>query len=71
MSRTKSADFFVRPHGSIWTFEPATDAAKGFIATDLNVQGWQWLGPAFAVDHRIASHLIAALEDEGFRVGER
>ena len=71
MTRTTSADFFVRPQGSIWTFEPATDAAKEFTATDLDVQGWQWLGPAFAVDHRLVSDLVAALENEGFRVGER
>ena len=64
-------DFIVRPHGNIWTFEPATEAAKEFTAADLDVQGWQWLGPAFGVDHRLANDLVAALENEGFEVGER
>ena len=40
MSRTKVIDFMVRPHGTVWTFEPQTDAAKGFgvdhrLANDL------------------------------------
>lgn len=66
MSRTNEADFHVRPHGSIWTFEPKTESAKSFVRTDLDVQGWQWLGHFFGVDHRVANDLIAALEVEGF-----
>ncbi len=66
MSRTKAIDFVVHPHGSIWTFEPKTESAKHFVRTDLDVQGWQWLGPALGVDHRLANDLIAALEGEGF-----
>ena len=68
MSRTNEADFHVWPHGSIWTFEPKTESAKRFVRTDLDVQGWQWLGPAFGVDHRLANDLVAALEVEGFVV---
>ncbi len=66
MSQANEADFIVRPHGTVWTFEPQTDTAKGFVRTDLEVQGWHWLGPAFGVDHRLANDLIAALEGEGF-----
>jgi hypothetical protein len=64
-----TTDFIVRPQGSIWTFEPASEAAKDFTATSLDVEGWQWLGPAFGVDHRLANDLVAALENEGFLVG--
>ena len=28
MSRTNEADFIVRPHGSVWTFEPASQNAR-------------------------------------------
>jgi hypothetical protein len=66
MSRTNEADFMVRPHGTVWTFEPQTEGAKRFVRTDLDVQGWQWLGQSFGVDHRLANDLIAALESEGF-----
>lgn len=61
-------DFLVRPHGTIWTFEPMTERAKNFTGTDLDVQGWQWIGPAFGVDHRPATDLVTALQDEGFVV---
>ena len=66
MSRTNEADFVVRPHGTVWTFEPQTESAKSFVRTDLEVQGWQWLGPAFGVEQRLATDLVAALEGEGF-----
>ncbi len=66
MSRITTIDFVVRPHGTVWTFEPNTESAKRFVRTDLDVQGWQWLGPAFGVDHRLANDLVAALEGEGF-----
>ena len=66
MNGIKVIDFVVRPHGTAWTFEPKTDTAKGFVRTDLEVQGWQWLGPAFGVDHRLATDLVASLEGEGF-----
>lgn len=66
MSGTKVIDFVVRPHGTVWTFEPKTDTAKGFVGNDLDVQGWQWLGQSFGVDHRLGSDLVAALEGEGF-----
>lgn len=68
MKGIKAIDFVVRPHGTVWTFEPKTDTAKGFVRTDLEVQGWQWFGPAFGVDHRLATDLITALEGEGFSI---
>lgn len=66
MNRPNEIDFVVRPHESVWTFEPKTESAKRFVRTDLDVQGWQWLGPAFGVDHRLVNDLIVALEVEGF-----
>lgn len=59
-------DFIVETHGSIWLFEPVTEIAKNFTGTDLDVQSWQWMGPKFGVDARLASDLLSALEDEGF-----
>lgn len=61
-------DFLVRPHGTIWLFDPVSERAKKFTGTDLDVQDWQWIGPAFTVDHRLANDLIAALEEEGLTV---
>lgn len=61
-------DFLVRPNGTIWMFEPVSEPAKEFTLTILDVQDWQWIGPAFGVDHRIANDLASALEEEGFVV---
>ena len=52
--------------GSVWLFEPQSETAKNFTNTDLDVQGWQWMGKAFGVDAGIADNLVSALEDEGF-----
>lgn len=62
-------DFIVNTAGfSVWLFEPVTETAKNFTGTDLNVEGWQWLGNAFGVDARLANDLVSALEDEGFNL---
>lgn len=58
-------DFIIVNQGSVWTFEPVTEAAKEFAAT-LSLEGWQWLGKAFGIDARIASQLANDLESEGF-----
>lgn len=61
-------DFIVRPHGTIWLFEPVTERAKEYTFAVLDVQDWQWDGPAFGVDHRVANDLVIALEEEGWVV---
>lgn len=43
-----------------------TERAKSFVRSDLDVQGWQWLGQSFGVDCRLGSDLVAVLESEGF-----
>jgi hypothetical protein len=63
-------DFTVENHGSIWMFTPLTERARNFTATDLNVEGWQWMGNSFGVDHSVAPQLVSALIDEGFEVQE-
>lgn len=62
------SDFIVVTHGSIWTFEPITEAAKNFTETDLQVEGYQWLGKSFGVDSRQADALVTCLEEEGFNL---
>jgi len=68
MADERESDFLVTTHGSVWTFQPLTEIAKNFTGTDLDVQDWQWVGPAFGVDHRVAQQLVSALEDEGFNL---
>jgi len=61
-------DFRIENHGSVFLFTPLTERAKNFTDTDLDVQGWQWMGASFAVDHSLAHNLASALIDEGFVV---
>lgn len=68
MSQAHEIDLRVRRHGTIWMFEPLTQRAKDHAANVMDIQDWQWLGPAFGVDHRLAFDLVTALEDEGFEV---
>lgn len=68
MTQAQEIDFRVQSHGTIWLFEPLTDRAKDYATTVMDVQDWQWLGPAFGVDHRLALDLVTNLEEEGFVV---
>ena len=61
-------DFRVTKQGTVWSFEPLTDAAKEFTAT-LGLEGWQWLGNTFNLDARLANNLLFGLvEEEGFEI---
>jgi hypothetical protein len=68
MNQSPDIDFLVRPHGTVWMFEPLTERAKDHALIVMEVQVWQWHGPAFGVDHRVAPDLAAALAEEGFVV---
>lgn len=59
-------DFRLRNEGSIIQFCPLTETAKNFSRAELGLEGWQWLGNTFNIDHGIAQELISSLEDEGF-----
>jgi len=60
------ADIQILDHGTIWTFEPLSADAKNFFKTELETEGWQWMGPRLCVDHRPAMMLREHLIDNGF-----
>lgn len=64
-------DFRAIHHGSITTFEPMNAEAKAWVHEHVALEGWQWLGHSFGVDHRSAQGLIAAIEDWGMSVEEQ
>ena len=64
-------DIIVRNEGTIWTFEPVTDQAKDWIAQEIEIESWQWMGPMFAVDHRMAQDLVGVLQEIGFEMERR
>lgn len=59
-------DFHVTDCGTLWRFPPLSQAAKDFCDEQLAIEGWQWLGRSFCVDHRPARALVDFIEAEGF-----
>lgn len=62
-------DFMVENLGTIWMFTPKTKTARKFVTHELHVEGWQYLGAGFGVDHRMAEGLLARINDEGLTIG--
>ncbi len=54
--------------GNQFMFCPATEAAKAWVNEHVQLEGWQWLGNAFAVDHRYAGELVEAMQEAGLVV---
>ncbi len=69
LAKEKSIDFLIEDQGSIVLFQPMSDAAKEWFSENVQSEGWQWMGPRLAVDHRPAQHLLEGIEAEGFTVG--
>jgi hypothetical protein len=60
-------DVSVSNHGTIFLFQPLTDAARGWI--EENVVGeTQWFGSALAVEHRYARDLAVGMIRDGLRL---
>ena len=57
----------VRNDGSVVVFTPENDD-DSLWADNLPLEGWQWLGRSFAVDHRLAGSLIEAAITDGLEV---
>ena len=62
------ADIIVENHGSVFTFEPQSDTAREWVADNVQLEGWQWTGPAFTVDHRFAYDLAQGMLNDGLIV---
>lgn len=63
---THSIDFQIVDHGSVVMFTPLNLDAHTFAQNELEIEGWQWTGDGFAVDHRVALGLHELLIDSGF-----
>src|SRR5262245_10620610 len=65
-SSPPTPDFDVIFHGSVVSFAPLTPAARTWIADNVHIESWQYLGDvAFVVDHRFAQPLIDGILDAG------
>lgn len=64
-------DVTIRNEGSVSVFSFHSPEAKQFVGDNLQLEGWQWLGPnSFAVDHRYVSAIAEGMQEDGLSVGE-
>ena len=62
------ADVHVINHGSVFMFQPVSAAAKEWVDEHVQLEGWQWMGPAFAVDPRYVDGLVEGMAGDGLEV---
>ena len=66
MAKTPRLDVRVENHGNIIQFFVLTPKARKWVDTNVQLEGWQWLGGiSFAVDHHYADNLIQGMECDG------
>jgi hypothetical protein len=63
-----TADVLVEAHGSLFLLRPLTPQAQAWVDAHVALEGWQWLGRAFAVEGRYLSDLLTGMEGDGLTV---
>jgi hypothetical protein len=61
-------DVTVSGDGTIYSFHPESALAHDWLDDNVYLESWQWLGRAFAVEHRYAGPLIEGMVADGLRV---
>ena len=54
--------------GTVYLVTPITQLAKEWVEQHLSLEGWQWLGGGFAVEHRFITALVNGMMADGLRV---
>lgn len=49
--------------------EPITDTANQWVADNVQIEPWQWLGCRFSVDHHFIENLVEDMENDGLELG--
>lgn len=62
------SDVTVSGGGTIYLFHLESDTARDWVDDQVQLEGWQWLGRAFAVEHRYVGALIEGMLADGLRV---
>ena len=65
---TQPVDVQIENCGSIFTFQPLTDAASDWIEQNVPTEPWQWMGGRMCVEHRFARNLAQGMLDDGLKV---
>lgn len=61
-------DVRVEDHGSIVLVQPLTDAAREWVTGNVPLEGWQWMGGAFACEPRYVDNLLDGMRGDGLEV---
>jgi len=61
-------DFKVTYHGSVSRLVPLTDLAKEWVEEHLQLEDWQWMGPAIVIDTRYIGDIIDGIIDDGLAI---
>ena len=62
-------DTTVTNHGTLFTFELHTDAAREWVRGNIEIADYMWRGAdTFACEHRYAGDLAAGMVDAGLEV---
>lgn len=61
-------DVEVRDEGSIVLLTPISDAGRGWVDENLELESWQWYAGGVAIDHRYADDIIEGMVGDGLLV---
>jgi len=61
-------DMLIDDNGTIFMFTPITALGREWVDEHLSLEGWQWMGLSFAVEHRFAAGLAQGMKADGLRV---
>jgi hypothetical protein len=64
-ARTPSADFRVTYHGTVTTMTPLSNRCREWLEENVDIEPWQRLGNAIAVEPRYVDQLAEAMIEEG------
>jgi hypothetical protein len=62
------SDIIVSSGGSVYQLHLESATARTWVDDHVHLEGWQWLGRTFAVEHRFAGPLIDGMLVDGLRV---
>ena len=55
--------------GNVFLFTPISRIAKEWVAQHLSLEGWQWMGNSFGIEHRFVGPIVNGMQADGLRVG--
>ena len=53
----------------MYLVRPLTDKAKNWVDENVQLEGWQWLGDGFGVDHHYVEALVEGMIGDGLEAG--